>query len=175
MPFHMVRSAGSYEGALRTLIHHLKYQGRVQLAKPLGRLLWSVFLTHWRPDQIDLVMPVPLHPKRMRQRGFNQAYQLVRHWPIYAHSGGVPLDATIMFNLLQRRRPTLPQTGLDRRQREANVTGAFSLDQEDAVAGRRILLVDDVFTTGATIKACVRLLNKAGATRVDVLTLARAI
>jgi ComF family protein len=175
MPFHMARSAGSYEGALRTLIHHFKFQGCVQLAGPLGRLLWWSYLTHWRPDQVDLIVPVPLHPKRMRQRGFNQAHQLVRQWPKYARSDGVLVEASIEVNVLHRRRPTLPQTGLDRRRREANVADAFSLDQKDAVAGRRVLVVDDVLTTGATIKACARLLRKAGAVRVDVLTLARAI
>ena len=111
----------------------------------------------------DFLVPVPLHPKRLRRRGFNQARLLLRVWP------QTPTDG-----LLVRVRHTQTQTGLNRRQRRRNIRGAFEVTDGDVVAGGRVLLVDDVFTTGATVNECARILRTAGACRVDVLTLARA-
>ncbi len=174
--FHFARAAGRYEGVLRTLIHGLKYQGCVQLAVPLGRLLWTVFLTYWDPVEVDAVVPIPLHPKRLRSRGFNQAYQLIRHWPRFAGIEGAGRGCPeLRPEWLRRSQPTIPQTGLPQRQREANVKHAFELGDAEGAKEHRLVLIDDVMTTGATAQACTRLLKRAGAARVDVLTLARAV
>lgn len=174
--FQRARSAGRYEGALRTLVHQFKYHGCVHLADGLGRLLWRVFLSHWDPDQVDAVIPVPLHPKRWRHRGFNQARQLVRSWPALAVKHQVAMgEEKIKLSWLVRTRCTRLQTGLDRRQRQANVKNAFALKHGSTVAGRKVLLVDDVLTTGATVQACARVLKQGGAEQVDVLTVARTV
>jgi ComF family protein len=148
----------------------------VGLAAPLGRLLPDTFQRHWSVDTIDLILPVPLHPRRMRQRGYNQAYLLLRGWPRWytqAHRG--PLPCRIERDLLRRVRATPPQTGLNRSQRERNLSKAFALAHPLDQSAPTVLLVDDVLTTGATVNACARALKAAGAGRVEVLTLARAI
>jgi ComF family protein len=174
--FHQARSVGRYEGALRTLVHQFKYQGWIHLAGTLGRLLWIVFLSHWNPEDVDTVVPVPLHARRLRHRGFNQALQLIRPWPQWASEQGLAFEKDrIKSSWLVRRSFTAVQAGLDRHQREADVKNAFVLKKDAQVDGRRILLVDDVLTTGATVQACARVLKQCGAARVDVLTLARTI
>ncbi|MEJ2040507.1 MAG: ComF family protein [Desulfosarcinaceae bacterium] len=174
--FSCARSAGYYEGGLRVMIHQLKYKGYVQAAAPLSRLLWRTFKRHWDPGSIDLLLPVPLHRKRLHGRGFNQAVQLLRRWPALAREEGVALGMDrVKPKLLVRRRNTPPQTGLDSRQRIDNVKGAFMVESTSEVRKRSILIVDDVFTTGATVDACARTLIKAGASRVCVLTLARSV
>ena len=174
--FDKVRSVGRYETAMRTLIHHFKYQGCIQLAEPLGLLMWTVFQTHWDPAQVDVIVPIPLHPKRRRGRGFNQAYQLIKRWPELARRNGIDLERKkIRPAWLSRRHHSRPQTGLNRHQRIENVKNVFDLTDAAAVSGRNLLIVDDVLTTGATLQACAELLKGAGAARVDVLTLARAV
>lgn len=169
-------AVGYYAGALKALILQFKFHGQVGLAQPLGRLLLDAFLRHWVTDAVDLILPVPLHRRRMRQRGYNQAYLLVRHWPRwYEALHGAPLACRIERELLRRIRPTTPQTGLNRGERERNLNRAFALEGPLPEKGLRILLVDDVLTTGATVNACARVLNAAGAERVDVLTLARVV
>jgi len=121
-----------------------------------------------RGDDYDVVVPVPLHPARLRWRGFNQAAMLAAH---VAGRFGRPLD----LRALARRRPTPPQTSQDSRQRRLNVRQAFAVARPERVANRRVLLVDDVMTTGATADECARTLIAAGARRVDVLTLARVV
>ena len=116
---------------------------------------------------IDLVAPVPLHRKRLRQRGFNQAYLLVRRWQL-------PEGTAVVRDLLTRTRDTAPQTGMDRRQRRGNIKNAFCMTRPGQGTGKRVLLVDDVLTTGATAEACAEALIRDGAQRVDVLTPARA-
>ena len=112
--------------------------------------------------------PVPLYRHRLRKRGFNQAYLLMKRW---THPDGT----FIVRDLLVRTRATAPQTGLDRRQRWNNIKNAFVVRRPGQVTGKRILLVDDVLTTGATANACTHALIRDGAERVDVLTLARAL
>jgi len=174
--YRMVRSAGIYERSLRTMIHRLKYGGKVQLARPLGKLLLAAFFSYWNTGGIDLVVPVPLHKDRFRRRGFNQAYLLIRGWA-EPSAGGRPLpaDTRIAYRTLIRHRPTLPQTGLGKKGRVENIKDAFTLSGDIPVADRRVLLVDDVFTTGATAGECARVLLKGGARHVDVLTLARSM
>lgn len=172
--FQGARAVGRYGGALRAVIQHYKYRGCEPLAKPLGQLLWDACWRYGLMDDVDAIVPVPLHRQRLRNRGFNQADLLLRQWPRLAASQGVPFDGRqILSNALVRRRRTAPQAGLDRNARQANLRRAFALGTEN-VGGRRILLVDDVFTTGATVHACAQVLRRGGAASVKVLTLARA-
>jgi len=166
--FTKARAAGIYDQSLRIAIQAFKFKARVQLAAPLGRQLYGTFRQHWSDGDIDLIAPVPLHQQRFRRRGFNQAYLLIAGWRL---SG----ETVIVRDLLMRHRATTPQTGLDRRQRRSNLNNAFSMYRPGQSTGRRVLLVDDVFTTGATAEACARVLLRDGAARVDVLTLARAL
>jgi ComF family protein len=166
--FTRARATGIYDQSLRSAIQALKFNAMVQLAAPLGGLLWQTFRQYWHPGDIDLIAPVPLHWERFRRRGFNQSYLLIAGWQL---SG----EAVIVRDLLVRHRATTPQTGLDRRQRQINIRRAFSVRRPGQSAGRRVLLVDDVLTTGATADACARALINDGARRVDVLTLARAV
>ncbi len=163
-PYGKARAAGVHDQALMSIMHAYKYGGKVQLAGPLSKLLTAVFERHWPADAMDLVLPIPLHPTRFRERGFNQAYLLVRPW------GDI-----VERDILQRKWPTSPQTGLGRKERFRNVRGAFAVKDPLAVKNRRILLVDDVYTTGATVQECARILKKCNAAQVDILTVGRAV
>lgn len=165
--FNRARATGIYDNSLRLAIHALKFKGRTRLAVSLGRLLFTTYRYYWPSGDTDLVAPVPLHRKRLRQRGFNQAYLLVRHWQL-------PEGTAVVRDLLTRTRNTVPQTGMNRRQRRINIKDAFCVTRPGQGAGKRVLLVDDVLTTGATAEACAGALVRDGAQRVDVLTLARA-
>jgi len=173
--FTRARSTGVYDGTLLALIHRFKYHGRSELARPLGELLFHTYVRHWEASDIDLIIPVPLHPRKLRRRGFNQSYLLVAKWPRYlsGENGGQRVE--IKAHLLRRIRWTAPQTGLGRRERQNNIKGAFNLTDGAHVGNRSVLLVDDVYTTGTTVTECARVLLTGGADRVDVLTLARAI
>ena len=151
---------------LKAVLQQYKYNRDVWLAGPLGALLLE--RTPLAVHTYDIMVPVPLHVQRLRWRGFNQAQLLAR--PL-AHAAGILLDPYS----LERVRPTRPQVELDERERRHNVAGAFRVAQPKAVAGCRILLVDDVYTTGATVDECSRVLLRAGARSVDVLALARAV
>jgi ComF family protein len=173
--FTMARSTGKYDDVLRTLICLYKYKWRSELAEPLARLLWQTLLSHWAIDRFDCVIPVPLHRRRLRERGFNQVAFLIQQWPRIAREQRFLLTPDWIRNhILIRCRATLPQTGLRQHQRADNMRHAFKLTDVDAVADRRILLVDDVLTTGATANACTKVLKKGNAADVKVLTLARA-
>lgn len=166
------RAVGEYQGALRQIIHALKYEGRRSVARDLATLMrkrGSHLL-----DGVDGVVPVPLHPTRERTRGFNQATELARHLGL------------LVWPALRRVRPTVPQVELPEAQRHANVFGAFvvnarsrwpisyrtrALELSDAC----VLLVDDVSTTGATLEACARVLKEAGVREVRALTAARVV
>lgn len=162
------RAVGIYDQSLRSAIQALKFNAVVQLAAPLGCQLYQAYRQYWHPGDIDLIVPVPLHRRRFRRRGFNQSYLLIAGWR--------PFDgAVIVRDLLDRHQATPPQTGLNRHQRHNNIRRAFSVRRPGQSAGRRVLLVDDVLTTGATADACARTLIKDGAIQVDVLTLARAV
>jgi ComF family protein len=169
--FEMARAAGRYQGGLKLAVKALKFRSRVELAPALARLLDEAHQRFFQDRTADLVVPVPLHPVRMRRRGFNQAYTLLRAWRQLWED-----DKALVMNrhLLVRRRPTVSQTGLDRKRRRANVKGAFVVTEPEMAKDKKILLVDDVMTTGATVDECARVLRAVGAERVDVLTLARA-
>jgi ComF family protein len=118
--------------------------------------------------KVELILPVPLHHLRLRQRGFNQAALLARR---LGSNLGIPVD----YSSLKRSRWTEPQTGLSRRKRAANVKGAFALIRPEKVRGRRTILLDDVLTTGETVNQCARVLKSGGASQVVVLTVARSV
>ena len=147
-------------------IHQFKYAGKSHLAKSLGRLM-TAFARIWvDKTNSDLMMPVPLHPKRLRERGFNQSLVLARY-------AAPLLGAELDFLSLRRIRYTRPQTGLKITERRKNVRRAFEIVDRMAVKGRTILLVDDVATTGNTLNECARMLKRAGSKEVFCLTLAR--
>lgn len=151
--------AFQYAFPVRELVHALKYRGTLALAPALGRRLAGCCESGW-----DLVVPVPLHPTRVARRGFNQALEMAR--PV-AERLGVPLA----LDVVERWRPGLPQAGLDARERARNLRGAFRLRGD--VCGSRVLVVDDVMTSGATLREIGRELVAAGALRVANLVLAR--
>ncbi len=167
-PYSGARSFGYYRGELSRLVQGLKFGGRRNLAGLLSPLLARAFAQTWTRNQIDLIVPVPLHPRRRRERGFNQAEVLARR---LARLLAIPTAGAA----LSRVRLTLPQVGLSDAERAENVRGAFRIVRPDVVAGRKILLVDDVMTTGATVRSASAALLGAGALRVGVLTLARAV
>lgn len=160
-----------------TLIHSLKYKKDIQVAKPLGQILFNSLIRFFSEKKIDFAVPVPLHPKKFRARGFNQAYLLMHRWPDTIKSEYPALsDFQIKRNVIERVRNTEPQTGLDGKKREANIKDAFRLKSpptHTGVVGKRILVVDDVMTTGSTVNECAKTLKKGGAKEVHVLTLAR--
>jgi ComF family protein len=157
------RAAAVYGGVLREALHRFKFGGRRALARPLADLVIEQ-CGATLPDGITTVVPVPLARDREWERGFNQAALLAER---IAKRLDVPLRAA----WLVRRRATLPQSDLPAAERLANVRGAFRA--APAVAGRHVLLVDDVLTTGATLAECARTLRTAGARRIGVLTVAR--
>jgi ComF family protein len=156
------RAVGAYEGALRSIVHALKYDERRSLARPLAALM--------RRHGADVLqgaacaIPIPLHPSRRRERGFNQAADLTRH-----------LDLPVA-NVLRRVRATATQTGLPAAQRHRNVRNAFAVTSAARrLSGATVVLVDDVCTTGATLEACARVLKGAGVAEVRALTAARVV
>jgi len=174
--FGIARAGGVYDHAMMAVIHSFKYSEKVQLAYPLSMLLLAVFLKYWRQRPIDLIVPVPLYKKRLRQRGFNQSYLIVKDWKALLATSWLPgQDVDIDPHILQRTRPTPPQTGLGRKDRMSNVKQAFVLASPEKVTDRRVLVVDDVLTTGATANECTRVLLGGGAKAVDILTVARAM
>ena len=174
--FGIARAPGVYDRTLMSLIHCFKYKGKIQLARPLGMLLFIAFISFWDKNSVDLIVPVPLHIKRFRQRGFNQAFLLIRDWPGIAKTLNIDLPfLQTDREVLVRSKWTESQTGLDRKKRIANIKNAFSISDSEKIADKKILLVDDVCTTGATADECAKVLLNGGARHVDVLTLARAI
>jgi ComF family protein len=161
--FDIARACGVYEGSLRSLIHLLKYRKMTPLAIPLAERMRGLI---GALGPVDVVVPVPLYRSRLWGRGFNQALTLSR---LIARPAGLPLS-----NALCRRKRTRPQAGLSHGARRRNVEGAFAVRDRGAIRGKRVLLVDDVMTTGATATACAKVLKRAGAVSVAVLTAARA-
>lgn len=177
--FHQARAAGIYEGALKQMIQDFKFHGKIHLARPFGLLMLHTFSGMYARNASavpGIVVPVPLHTGRLRMRGFNQAFLLANHLTDlnrqHPVSRGIALETS--RDILIRRRSTNPQTGLDKDRRKTNIADAFTVHAPEKTFGKHILLVDDVYTTGATVDECARVLIHAGAARVDVLTLARA-
>jgi ComF family protein len=166
--FTRARSVGYYQGMLLDAIHQFKYNGKVLFSSLLGDLLANCSLSSIDFRNYDLLIPVPLHKKRLRERGFNQALLLAgrikKRWKL-------PVDCSV----LKRIRWTDSQINLSRRIRLKNIKGAFQVMNQGKIKEKKILLVDDVYTTGFTANECSKTLIKSGASRVDVLTLARAV
>lgn len=167
-PHHTSRSAAVFAGPVQQLIHSFKYGGRVHLAHPLGMLTASTlrdFRERWAPE---LILPVPLHRKRLKERGYNQSQLL---GAVLAKRWKVPLEV----GNLRRLRWTEPQTGLDAKERAGNVRGAFGVKDARRLEGRRVLLVDDVVTTGSTMRACVDALREVDVAAICAVTVARGL
>jgi ComF family protein len=157
------------EGTLREAVYGLKYKYIQELAAPLGEMMIAYY--NRAPLPADLLIPVPLHRRRRRERGYNQSALL-------AQQLGQATQISIRQDVLRRHRYTRSQTRLNAQERSQNVRGAFSCrdpqSAAQAFAGKRLLLIDDVATTGATLRACARVLKDQGALSVWALTLARA-
>jgi ComF family protein len=162
------RAAVRYDDVARTLVHALKYQDRTDLAPTLGR--WMARAGRELLDGADVLIPVPLHWRRAWHRRYNQSGALAR---IIERQSGV----SVASEALGRIRPTEQQIGLSRPQRASNVQGAFKVApyRQALIAGRRVVLIDDVLTSGATVDACARALLRAKAASVDVLVFARVV
>lgn len=160
---------------MRQAMHALKYDGLRPAARGLGRRL-AVAVARLADDAPAdlLVVPVPLHRSRHRGRGFNQARMLAEHALTHLHRTHPEWRLTLAPGLLVRQRATQSQAGLTPRQRRINIRGAFRVTQPQAVAGRHVLVIDDILTTGATARAAAQALVRAGAASVWVATLARA-
>lgn len=173
-PYEKAAAYGSYESGLRELIHLLKYDGVRPAANVLGRMLSdaiAVLEPHFAGARI-LVVPVPLHSRKLRQRGFNQSELIAR---VALKLKVDPQHFELHSGILERRRETMSQIGLSSHQRRENMRGAFGVLKPEAVKGNTILLVDDVFTTGTTLSECARVLRRAGASKVYVATVARTL
>lgn len=166
-PFAAARAAVLFDGPVRELIHRFKYGKTVRHCRPLALLAAEHLAGCTAEWGADLVVPVPLHVKRLRQRGFNQAVLLGE---VLARKWQLPLSR----NSLRRIRWTEPQINLAAAERRENVRGAFAVKDPAAVRGKRIILVDDVYTTGSTVAECARTLKRGGAEAVFVVTVARA-
>lgn len=166
--FDAARAATRFDGPVQELIHRFKYGNKVHLSRPLGLLTAEALSGFITAGGADWIVPVPLHRKRLRERGFNQAQLLGR---VLAKQWRIPLSV----NNLRRIRWTDPQIGLSADDRRRNVRGAFQVADPSQFRERRLVLVDDVYTTGSTAMECARTLKAAGAGEVLVVTVARAV
>src|ERR1700721_2550669 len=166
--YQRARAAVRYDDVARTLVHALKYQDRTDLAPAMGR--WMARAGQELLEAADLMVPVPLHWRRGWSRRYNQSGALAR---IIERESGVKVAA----EALRRIRPTEQQIGLSRPQRASNVQGAFKVapDRQHLISGRRVVLIDDVLTSGATVDACARALLRAKTSTVDGLVFARVV
>ena len=160
--------AAAYDGVVKDALHRFKFQRKKRLAGPLGVLLVE-YLTRnseLKLKEIDAIIPVPLHRQRERGRGFNQVELLARQVSRYFELPVVPA--------LERIKNTKPQFELPKAARLINIKGAFRVTRQEAVYNKRVILLDDIYTTGATITECCLTLKSAGVRRIEILTLARA-
>lgn len=160
------QSGNTIPQPLSDAIQHFKYHRNLSTGKALAGLGAAHFPLEG--GGYDVIVPVPLHPERLRWRGFNQSLILSRAIGRAQHVAVDPF-------LIERIRPTVPQTQLNESERRANVRGAFAVEAPERLDGKRVLLVDDVYTSGATVEECAKALRRGGAAVVDVFTLARAV
>lgn len=165
-PYSGARSFGYYTAGLATIAQELKFHGRRNLVRLLGPLLAAAFFDSWHMEDFDLIVPVPLHARRKSERGYNQAELLAK---ALQRQIAVPVVSALV-----RVRPTVPQVGLTHSERIENMRKAFQCPRPPLVSNKRILLLDDVMTTGATAASAASALLESGALRVSVLTVARA-
>jgi ComF family protein len=172
---HKVRAVLSYQGLVRDILPLFKYQARLSLSRFFEPLIFESFQQFFGNADIERILPIPLHARKLRQRGFNQSFLLVRGFAqTYYEIHGVRPVWQVDTTSLKRIRYTDPQTGFNVAVRRKNLKNAFQVTDSAAIRNRNILLVDDVYTTGATCAEAARMLLAAGANRVDVLVLARA-
>jgi len=173
---------GGYAGSLRLMVHALKYDGIFPVAERLGELLAGAILKLDDAGKADgdsstlqemIVMAVPMHAGKLKQRGFNHAELLARTAMKALRSRRPELKLKLMVGVLERSRATASQAGLSPHQRRANLRGVFVVRRPELLAGRHVLLIDDIYTTGATARACSSVLRRAGAASVRVATVAR--
>ena len=164
--FRWTVAAGLFQGNLRQAIHQFKFAGRFQLAGPLAGLILDAARNSIEDFSPHLLIPVPLHFERLRDRTFNQSLLLAR-------ALGQQLEIAAPSRILTRVRPTSPQQSLPAKERHKNLAGAF--DVQGDVSGRRIILIDDVMTTGSTARECARTLMRHGAEQIAVVVAARAL
>jgi ComF family protein len=166
--YFQARSVAGFETVIMDTIHKFKYGRSISLGNALGSFMADFSFPSFDFSEYSLLVPVPLHIKRLRERGFNQSLFLAKEL-------GKKYKLPVNFSLLKRCKFTLTQTGLNKNERERNIKGAFVVADKQKSAGENIILIDDVYTTGATINECARVLLKAGAQKVAVLTLARVL
>jgi len=158
--------ATTYDEAVKKCVCSFKYGGRPQMARPLGKLMCDFALSSMADEEIDMIVPVPLHPVKLRERQFNQSELLAA---ILAEK----INKSVVRDRVKRVRYTAPQTELNRDQRARNVRGAFLVGKNADFKEKAVLLVDDVLTTGATLHECAKAIKDAGAKKVVALALAR--
>jgi ComF family protein len=168
-----VRAGARYSGIVKESIHFFKYQKKLSLAEPLGKIIFAGFNEYFNPSEIDVIMPVPLHTSKLKQRGFNQAFLVVKSFKKMLEKNDIFSPLSIDLYSLKRVKKTDPQTDFSAEQRKENVKDAFKVVNLEKVKNKRILLVDDVYTTGATSSEAAGKLIEAGALTVDVLVIAR--
>jgi competence protein ComFC len=157
-----------FDGVMKECIHNFKYKNRLTLMQIFKDIVFEFAIDNPFMENVDIVVPVPLHPARLRQRAYNQSVIIASE---IAHTFSLPLEDRI----LKKIKNTRPQSALDKNKRQQNIKGSFALKKPSFVKGKRILLVDDVFTTGATANECASVLLKAGAKSVSCFTLARGL
>lgn len=163
--FDRARILSPFDETIQGLIHQLKYRGKRSIGRRLGAMLGALIASDGGSGDLDMIVPVPLHPSRQKERGYNQS-------ALVAHAMEARLGVGVRTDLMARTRRTATQTKLNAAERAQNVAGAFEVRHPESVRGREILLVDDVLTTGATVNACSKVLLEAGAKRVCLAALA---
>jgi ComF family protein len=166
--YDIMRAPYRYAGPLMSAIQRFKYNSETHLASPLGSLMAKFARTILPYPEEFVTVPVPLHKHRLTERGFNQSLLLAR---VISSGLEVPLD----YRSLVRTKNTKSQTGLAKKDRRRNVTNAFSVTSKDTFKGKKVLLVDDVLTTGYTFNECAKMLRRSGALEVRCLALARTV
>jgi ComF family protein len=164
-PYIKARYAVYYQDAVRNALLRFKFAGGLHVAGALSQILTEAFRRHFQPSDFGLIVPVPIHRARLIHRGFNQVVVLAKK---LSKETGIPLDRTCFRKI----KDTPPQVGLTRAARVKNLRGSFAIRNPDRIQGQKVLLVDDVATTGSTIAEAAKTINRAGADSVDVLVLA---
>ncbi|MCK5098555.1 MAG: ComF family protein [Desulfobacteraceae bacterium] len=169
-----VRAGAHYSGIVKKSIQYFKYQKKLSLAKPLERIIFKGFTQYFNPSEVDILMPVPLHISKLKQRGFNQAFLVVKNFKKIMRKKNIASQLEVDLYSLKRVKKTDPQTNFSAEQRKENVKNAFKVMNREKIKNKKILIVDDVYTTGATSTEAAFELLSAGAASVDVLVIARA-
>lgn len=167
-PTAFVHSVAAYDGPLKKAILNFKFKNKKDLAEPLGKLIIRYLNEFTGLLKVDMIIPVPLHPKRLDERGFNQVELL--SWTITKR-----FDIPTVSGLLFRKKETTPQFDLPKKERYTNIKGAFEVKGKKFLEGKSVLLIDDIYTTGSTVAECTKTLKTAGALKVYILTLSKVV